>query len=383
MGFLRSGKWYRGTGSAVDAFEAQYAKLIGAKRVLATANGTSALIATLGAMEIGPGDEVVISPYTFIATVNAVLMHHALPVFADTDADTFQVSAKSSESAMTDRTAALMPVHVAGSPADLDAFSAIAKRRKVRLIEDACQAHLGEWRGQKVGTVGDAGCFSFQASKNLNSGEGGAIVSNDEAFMERAYGFHTNGGGRRGSAFVHNGNGGNFRLTEFQATLLMSQMTRLEAQAKPRDESAARLTALFGEIPGIQPAKLHAGVTRSAWHLYMFRYDKNHFAGLSRAGFLKALAAEGVPCSAGYTPLNKQPFLENLLGSRHFKAIYSPARLKQWRERNELPANDQLCREAVWFTQTMLLAGPSAMDQIAEAIRKIQTHAGDLKAKLG
>ncbi|HWH33225.1 MAG TPA: aminotransferase class I/II-fold pyridoxal phosphate-dependent enzyme, partial [Egibacteraceae bacterium] len=169
VALVRGGKWFRG--EQVAAFEAAYAALTGARGCLATANGTSALITSLAALGIGAGDEVIVPPYTFIATVNAVLLMGALPVFVDTDRETFQIDARRIEEAITPATRAIVPVHLGGSAADLDTVMDVARRRGLTVVEDACQAHLAEWRGRKVGTYGAAGCFSFQASKNLNSGE--------------------------------------------------------------------------------------------------------------------------------------------------------------------------------------------------------------------
>jgi dTDP-4-amino-4,6-dideoxygalactose transaminase len=378
---LRSGRWYRGGGKSVARFEDAYAKLTGAKTCLATANGTAALYTSLNGMGIEPGDEVIVPPYTFIATINVVLRQHALPVFVDTDPETFQMDARKLEAAITPRTRAIMPVHLGGSVCDMDAILEIAKRRGVPVLEDACQSHLAEWRGKKVGTLGQAGCFSFQASKNLNSGEGGAILTDDEDLRERCYAFHNNGRGLRltGSAdFSYESQGCNLRMTEFQASLLMAQMTRIEAQAKTRTENASYLTSMLKEIPGIAPAKMYAGCTRNAYHLYMFRYGQARFAGLPRAKFLKAMSAEGVPCSGGYSPLNTQPFLKNALQSRGYQRLYSKQETAAWESRNRCPANDRLCTEAVWFTQTMLLAPRKSMERIAEAVKKIRQHAGDL-----
>lgn len=375
---IRSGKWFRG--QRVAAFESAYASLTGAKHCLATANGTSALITSLSALGIGPGDEVIVPPYTFVATVNAVLLQHALPMFVDSDIETFQIDARKIEQAVTDRTRAIIPVHLGGSAADLDTILEVSRKRSIPVIEDACQAHLAEWRGRKVGTYGRTGCFSFQASKNLNSGEGGAILTGDEALVEACYRFHNNSRGRRntGDDFSYRNAGANLRMTEFQAAILTAQMTRLEAQARTRDTNAAYLTNLLKQIPGITPARMYDGCTRNAYHLYMFRYDPAQFSGLPRAAFLKALAAEGVPAARGYSPLNKEPFLEDAFSSRGFTAIYSKAQLDAWRERNRCPQNERLCSEAVWLTQTMLLGPRKDMDDIAEAIRKIQTHAGQL-----
>lgn len=380
LGVLRSGAWYRGLGQNVDKFEKAYSTLTGAKGCLATANGTSALLVSLAALGIGPGDEVILPPYTFVATVNAVLALNALPIFVDSDRETLQIDHRKIEAAITSRTAAIMPVHLGGNSANLDAILETARKHNVPVVEDACQAHLAEWRGRKVGTWGTLGCFSFQASKNLNSGEGGAILSNDEDLLEKCHAFHNNSRGRRstGYDFTYQKCGLNLRMTEFQGALLMAQMTRLEKQSNTRRENAQYLTSLLREIPGIAPEKQYDGCTRNAYHLYMFRYDQEKFAGLSRARFLKAMAAEGIPCSGGYSPLNKEPLLRNALQSRGYQKFYGEQALSEWETRNACPENDKLCAEAVWFTQNMLVGARADMDQISEAMRKIQAHAGDL-----
>ena len=167
---LHSGQWFRGSGKAVAKFEDEYEKLTGAKHCIATSCGTSALTTVLGGLDIGPGDEVIIPPYTFVATYNVVVLNYALPIFVDTDLESFQIDANKIEAAITKETKAVLPVHIGGSPADLDKILEVANKHQLPVIEDACQAHLAEWRGRKVGTLGLAGCFSFQASKNLNSG---------------------------------------------------------------------------------------------------------------------------------------------------------------------------------------------------------------------
>lgn len=376
---LHSGKWYRGDGKTVSRFEEAYAQLTGARHCIATANGTSALYASLAGLDVAPGDEVILPPYTFVATLNVVFLQYALPVFVDSEPETFQMDARRLEGAITERTAVIVPVHLGGNACDLDAILEVGRRRRVPVLEDACQAHLGEWRGRKLGTLGAAGCFSFQASKNLNSGEGGAILTSDDDLAERCWAFHDNARARRGRpAPPPGGRGANLRLTEFQAGLLLAQMTRLEEQSKAREENARYLTRQLREIPGILPAKMHEGCTRNAYHLYMFRYRPEPFAGLTRARFLEALRAEGVPCSSGYAPLDRQPFVQATLASRAYQRLYPKEVLSGWAERNRCPANERLCEEAVWLTQTMLLGPRPDMDDIAAAIRKIHAAAADL-----
>lgn len=375
---LRSGVWNRLSGKRTETFEQAWAGRLGVTHALATANGTSALFTALNALGVGPGDEVIVPPYTFVATVNAVLLQHALPVFVDTDPATFQIDATKIEAAITPNTRCILPAHIGGSPADLDTILAIGKKHGIPVLEDACQAHLAEWRGKPVGSLGTLGCFSFQASKNLNSGEGGAVVTSDEALIQECRSFHNNGRSAPGAPGLFSRNGCNLRMTEFQGTLLSTQMTRLEDQSRTREQNAAYLTSMLREIPGISPAAMYEGTTRNAYHLYMFRYDKDAFSGLPRARFLKALSAEGIPASGGYSPLPAEPFLRNTLLSRGYKAVYPEKTLTDHLERIQLPANDALCEQAVWFTQTMLLGPRRDMDQIAEAIRKVQSHAGAL-----
>ncbi|MDO8542384.1 MAG: DegT/DnrJ/EryC1/StrS family aminotransferase [Opitutaceae bacterium] len=379
---LRSGNWFRGSGQKVAQFEEAYAKLIGAKHCIATANGTSALHASLSGLEVGPGDEVVIAPYTFIATLNVVLLNYALPIFADTDPESFEVDGRKIGAAITERTAAIIPVHLGGNPADLDTILEVAGRRKIPVIEDACQAWMAEWRGRKVGSLGKTGCFSFQASKNLNAGEGGAVLTNDDELAEKIYAFHNNNRARRvtGYNFSYRGTrGANLRLTEWQGAMLLAQLTRLEPQSRTREQNAQYLTAQLRQIPGILPAKMYPGCTRNAYHLYMFRFKAAEFGGgMSRANFLKALSAEGVPCSPGYTPLNKEAFVKAAVASKAYQRIYPAKLLADWEARNRCPANDKLCDEAVWFTQPMLLGTRKDMDDIVTAVRKISAHASQL-----
>ena len=379
---LESKKWCRLGSNKVDSFEQEYKKLTGAKHCLATSSGTNALYTVLGALDIGPGDEVIIPVYTFIATYNVIALNYALPVFVDTDIETFQIDANKIEAAITKQTKIIMPVHIGGSPADLDKIIEISQKTKIPVIEDACQAHLAEWRGKMVGTFGLAGAFSFQASKNLNSGEGGAILTNDEKFAQACYSFHNQGQGGRDISYNSGSigtRGTNVRLSEFQGNLLQAQMTRVVEQTNIRTENANYLTKMMNQIPGITPAKLYEGTTRSAYHLYMFRYDKNHFAGLSREKFLNALTKEGIPCSEGYGMMNKGAYVTGLAKNKHYLNIYGEKTMNHWLERNQCPQNDKLTSEqSVWFFQNMLLGSKNEMEQIVKAIQKIQKYAAEI-----
>ena len=380
LSILRSGNWFRGRGKTVSEFEAKYAELMGVKRCVCTVNGTNALLTALHVLDIGVGDEVIVSPYTFIATYNVVIGSSALPVFADTDPETFQINPDKIEERINENTRAILPVHILGLPADMDKINAIARKHNLIVIEDACQAWLAEWRGKKCGSLGDLGCFSFQNSKHLPCGEGGAVIGNDDEIMDRCYSYH-NCGRPYGSVKGTSGYpiiGTNRRMTEYQAAILLSQMERLEEDTETRNNNARYLTSKIKDIPGIIPHKLYEGVTRAAYHLYPFRYKKERFNNVPRSRFLAALGREGIPCSGGYGPQYKDDLIEVALNSKNFKRSFSKRRLKRYRQELHYPDNDQLCKEAVWLSQNLLLGTRSDIDDIANAIAKIYENRNNL-----
>jgi len=377
LSVMRSGVWSRN--KVVAEFEKKYAQLMGAKRCIGTTNGTNALLTSLHCLDIGIGDEVLVPPYTFIATIDVIFLCGALPIMVDTDPETFQINPERIEEKISEHTRAILPVHILGLPANMDKINAIAKKHDLLVVEDACQAWMAEWKGKKCGTLGDLGCFSFQNSKNLPCGEGGAILGDDDRIMDKCYSYHNFG--RPYGSVTGRGNailGTKCRMAEYQAAILLAQMKRLEEQTQTRNENAKYLTSRIKDIPGIIPHKLYDGVTRAAYHLYPFRYKKEHFNGVSRGKFLSALNAEGIPCSRGYGQVNKGDFFEDALRSKNFKRAYSKERLDRCREQNYCPDNNQLCEEAVWFFHSLLLGTKSDMDDIADAIEKIYENRGKL-----
>jgi dTDP-4-amino-4,6-dideoxygalactose transaminase len=377
---LRSGTWScSGGGGQVAQFEEGYAKLLGAKRCVAMASGTTSLITSMHVVGVDAGDEVITSPYTFIATYNTILMLRALPVFADTDPASLTMDPASIESRITDRTRAIVPVHIYGMPCDMDPINAIAKRHNLAVVEDACQAWLADYKGNKCSTLGDLGCFSFQNSKHLPVGEGGAIVGNDEELMDRCQSFHNCGrsfGNFRGSGSFTRGS--NFRMNHYQAAILSQQFDKLVQETKIRQANADYLTAELKKIPGIEPARLPED-SRAVWHLYAFRYDPAQFNGLPRNKFRKALRAEGVPNSGGYSEQYFDGLLDEAIASRGFQRLFPAERLKQYRESLEdLRGNRQVCETTVAVFQSLLLADRSDINHIVEAIRRIHTHSAAL-----
>lgn len=377
---LKSGDWYRynSSESTVDVFERQWAAALNVPFCQATSCGTSALITALAALNIGPGDEVLLPPYTFIATVNAVILHHALPVFVDSDPATAQIDPAKIEERVNENTRCVIPVHIGGASCDIEQVLDIAKRKKLAVVEDSCQTHTGEWKGKRLGTFGDAGCYSFQNSKNLTSGEGGAMVTSDETIYHRAQSYQDNGGGRPKHDGGYTGNGANLRLTNFQGALLQHQLTRLEEQSKIREENAAYLRKQLDEIGGVRGKKLLAGTTRHGYHLFIFEYAPEAFAGMNKRKFTAALQAEGVPATGGYSATNKMDWAKRLTASRHYRRIYGDTRLKKWQEENVLPANDRMIKTTCWFGQNVLLAERERIDQLAEAFHKVKQHAAEI-----
>lgn len=380
---LRSGVWSRA--KVVEEFESKWAETLGSKRCLTVVNGTNALIAAMVQSDIGGGDEVIVSSYTFIATIVSILQTGAMPVFVDSDPETFQINPDKIREKITPRTRAILPVHILGLPADMDKIMAIADQHNLIVIEDACQAWLAEINHKKMGTFGHAGCFSFQNSKNLPMGEGGAIVSDDDDFMDRCFSYHSYGfphGSLVGA--VNEGAvlaGTKLRLSEYQAAIGLTQLERLGVETDLRNENAAYLRSKIETIPGISTYKLYPNVTKAAFHLFPFRYHMEAFKGLSRANFLKALSAEGIPCSSGYIPLNDKLYLKDAFDSKNYRKMYAKKDLDFGRfvEKNQCPETDKLCNEeGVWLYQNLLLGDKKDMDDIAAAIHKIHQNADKL-----
>ena len=375
----RSGHWFRGSAEHVAEFERGYANLLGAKRCLATASGTTALIVSLHVMDVDAGDEVIVSPYTFSASYNSILSMKALPVFADTDPATLTINPELIESRITERTRAIMPVHIFGMPCEMDSINAIARKHKLAVVEDACQAWLAEYKGRKCGTLGDLGAFSFQESKHIPSGEGGAITGMSEELVDKCDSFHNCGravGTNKGNGCFTRGS--NYRMTQAQAVLLMQQFDKLVQETAVRRANADYLSANLGKIPGITPVRLPEN-SRPVWHLYSIRYDAAQFNGLSRDKFAHAVSAEGVPCGGVYHEQYYDGLLDEAIASRGFKRLWSAERLKAYRDSfQELKGNKQVCETTVSFGQNMLLADRSAMDDILEAIRKVQAHSAEV-----
>ncbi|MEP6756050.1 MAG: DegT/DnrJ/EryC1/StrS family aminotransferase, partial [Chthonomonadales bacterium] len=267
---LHSGNWWSVEGKKVAEFEAKFSAFMGAEHGTCVTNGSAAIEVALRALGIGCGDEVLVPPYTFVATASSVLAMGATPIFVDVEPGSLNIDPNRLEEAITPRTKAIIPVHIGGRPADMDGVLKVANKRGLAVLEDAAQAHGAEWNGRRVGALGDCGTFSFQASKNLNSGEGGIVLSNDKALADNIWSVANVGRRREGVWYEHATLGSNYRLTEFQAAILLAQMTRLPGQIARRSVAAAALNEMLTQIPGIQTLATDPRVTVNAWHLYCF-----------------------------------------------------------------------------------------------------------------
>lgn len=365
---LRSGKWGRLDGPETAEFERRFAGLHGCQHGIAVVNGTVSLRLALVAAGIRAGEEVILPSYTFFSTASAVIEANAVPVFADIDLDTFNLDPKAVEAAITTRTRAIIPVHFAGQPADMRAILALARRRKLLVLEDAAHAHAALWRNRPAGSLGDVASFSFQSSKNLTSGEGGIITTNDDALADSCRSIHNCGRVPTGVWYEHHVISGNYRLSEFQSAVLNCQLDRLESQTKTRDRNGQYLAGRIAAMPGVYPQKRNADCTRHSYHLFMLRIDRQSF-GAPRAAVIKALQSEGVPCSPGYGfSLPQQPMFRN----RAFGPYLPGASGKLDYRMVRCPNSDLVCGEqCAWLGQNLLLGSHADMDDIADAFEKI------------
>ena len=363
---LRSGNWGRLQGTEVAEFEKRFAAAHGCKHGIAVVNGTVSLRIALLAAGIRAEDEVIVPPYTFFSTASAVIETNAVPVFADVDLDTFNIDPAAVEAAITPRTRAIIPVHFAGQPADMESIMTIARKRKLIVIEDAAHAHGAASGKRPAGSLGHLGSFSFQSSKNMTAGEGGIITTNDDALAEACRSIHNCGRIPSGLWYEHHVISGNHRLGEFQGAVLNCQLDRLKEQTAKRDRNGQYLATRISRLPGIYPQKRPADCSRHSYHLFMLRLVSGEF-GVTRLDAIKALQAEGIPCSAGYGfSLPQQPMFAN----KAFGPYLPKAKLNYRKVR--CPKSDLLCREqTIWLDQSIFLGTRGDMDDIAHAFEKV------------
>ncbi len=354
-------------GGKAEELGEKYARYSGTNYAVLMPHGTDAISAALaGALDLdgfGDGGEVIVPDYTFVATASAVLDRRCTVAFVDIDPDYFTIDPEAVEAAIDpNRTRAILPVHLGGHPADMDALRQIAQKHGLALIEDCAQAHGAEYQNKKVGSLSDAGAFSFQSSKNLTSGEGGMVTTNDKDIGDRVHAFMNVGRAPGGARWEYPRLGWNYRPSEYLAALLLVRLEKLEAQTDRRNANAAYLSTGLEEIEGITPPKLAPWVTKHGYHLYCIKYSPDGFGGKSRSKFVEALSQEGISCSIGYrSPLSQEP------GIAHVAQKY-PHLIRE----TPCPHTEKVCQESVWLFQNQLLGSRGDMDDVVEAVVKIQ-----------
>ncbi len=303
MEVIDSGFLNRGGGKQmVVQFEKELAKKYGVAHAAASTSGTAALHAAVAALDLEPGDEIITTPVTDMGTVIAILMQQLIPIFADVDPLTCNITAETIEKRMTERTRAIVVVHLFGNPADMDPILAFARKHDLRVIEDACQAHWADYQGRKVGTMGDIGCFSLQQSKQMTAGDGGYLLTNHPQLHQRAALFTDKAWprgpqGERGHLFL----GVNYRMNELTGAVALAQLRKLESIVERRRKTAHWLADRLSEIDGVIPPKILPGCV-SSWWMFAFYINLDRMACSSKE-FAAALNSEGIPFSCGYIPM--------------------------------------------------------------------------------
>ncbi|MCK5134687.1 MAG: DegT/DnrJ/EryC1/StrS family aminotransferase [Bacteroidales bacterium] len=388
---LNSGVWSYNGPKEVE-FNKLFAAFTGTSYAVSAANGTVTLQLALEALGIGFGDEVILPGLTWQATAATVVDVNAVPILVDVCADTWCIDPKEIEKAITPKTKAIIPVHLYGSFADMDAIMDIAQKHNLYVLEDCAHKHGGEWNGKKAGSIGDIGSFSFQLSKHLTAGEGGVLTTDNPDLAEKLDALRNCGRRPEGDAYADRDKGagvysddgnfiqsGNYRITEFQAAILIEGLIRLPEQNRLRDENGIYINSLLHHLPGVSPMRRDKRETKEAYFNFAFRYHKDEFKGLPVEKFRKALESElGIGVDASYEPLNSCSLYVPLTKPSRYKLDE-----KHWEEidpsRFKLPVCEKIYKEeSVCIHHKILLGSKADMDMLGEAIRKIYDHADEL-----
>jgi dTDP-4-amino-4,6-dideoxygalactose transaminase len=378
LGTLDSGAWWTGDGERAFRFAKQFAAFQGAAGGLPFMNGTGTLEAALVACGIGEGDEVIVPGMTFVASASAVLAVNATPVIVDVDAETLCIDVAAAEAAITERTRGIIAVHVAGAVCDLDLLVPLCERRGLHLIEDCAHAHGSQWRGRGVGSYGSFGSFSMQQGKLMTSGEGGALIGNDQALLEAAWNY-ADCGRERGRWFYHHASiGSNFRMTEWQGAVLLAQLERFPGQHALRNANAIALGEALAEVPGLRAQKRDARMDSQGNYCFVVHYDEREFAGMPLRRFEEALHADGVPLGVSYPSLtdldlfrsgNFAPTLRRSAPAIDYASLH-------------LPVAEHAAASTVWMEHRLLLADRDRVLRVAESAARIHEHAAEIMQRL-
>lgn len=353
---LEQGQWWRMGGSEVTSFEREFAEYHGSGNALAVTNGTHALELALQVLGVGPGTEVIVPAFTFISSSQAAQRLGAVAVPVDVDPDTYNISVEAVAAAVTPRTRAIMPVHMAGQIADMDGLGKVAADAGVPLIQDAAHAHGAEWQGKKVGELGSVAAFSFQNGKLMTAGEGGLVTFPEASQWEEAFLRHSCGRPASDRLYYHRTSGSNFRMNEFSASVLRAQLARLGGQIDTREQRWPLLAGLLAEIDGVVPQTIDPRVTRNPHYMAMFRLP-----GCSeerRNALVDRLVARGLPAFAAFRAIYRSDgFWETGAPDETVEQIAA-----------RCPNTEAIFRDAVWLQHRTLLGSEQLMHQIAEIV---------------
>lgn len=375
---VNSGVWGTGGPKQVE-FEKKFSAYCGVPYGIMITNGTHTLRLALEALGIGPGDEVIVPGITWQATAASVLDVNATPILVDIDPDTFCIDPKAVEAAITPRTRAIIPVHLYSRVCDMDALQAIAKKYDLYIIEDCAHQHGSEWKGQKVGTMGNIGSFSFQAGKILTTGEGGMCITGDKDLYDKLYSLKDCG------RQIYPGGpalqSGNFRSNEFAAALGIAQLARLDQQNALRHENALYMEDQLGQVPGLSPLRRDERVTNQTYFHFYMHLDLHQWRDLPRKYLSRALRAElenSLELRYPYDPLHCSPLYRPLSKRTHkwndgYEAMIDP-------NRYDLPVCTHVSKQgSIGFFHNHLLSDKQALDKIVEAFHKLHDNLDELE----
>lgn len=364
-------------GSWSEEFEKKWAKFTDTKYCIATSNGTVSLELALRALGVKAGDKVITTPITFIASVSCISELGAIPIFVDIDFNTGQISAEQIEENIDEDTKGVIGVHYGGYPFDIDKVKMVCKKHKLFLIEDSAHAHGTKWKGKHVGGFGEFGSFSFQESKSLQSGEGGAVITNNKKLYEEALLIHNIGRVLGKPGYCHYILSSNYRIPELCAGLLLSQLTKLKKQTKIKERNADWLKKNLKEL-GIEPLPEDKRITQRGYYFMVFKFNKELFGGISKDKFLEAINAEGIPFGRGYGyPLYKNPAFTKKALSK----IYPESILKALPDYEKLYLEnaEKFCEIQLTLTHRVLLSPKEKLQKIIDAVEKIKNNIDELR----
>ena len=375
---LDSGAWWTGDGDRAQRFAGEFARFQGAAAGLPFTNGTATLEAALVACGIGEGDEVIVPGMTFVASASAVLSVNAIPVLVDVDRDTLCIDPAAAEAAITERTRAIIAVHVAGAVCDLDLLVPLCETRGLHLIEDCAHAHGSQWHGRGVGSYGSFGSFSMQQGKLMTAGEGGALIGNDQSLLEAAWNYADCGRERNRWFYHHKTIGSNLRMTEWQGAVLLGQLERFPAQHATRNANAIALGEALADVPGLRAQRRDERMDSQGNYCFVVHFNTLDFEGMPLRTFEEALYAEGVPLGVSYPSLSDlEVFRTQNFGPtrRSSSPALDYANL-------HLPVAEHAAASTVWIEHRVLLADRDRVLRVAEAAARIHEHAAAIMEKM-